>query len=346
MLEYKGTVMTVAALLLYFLWMDIALFYKVQNRISSRHVVPISGTSTTAALPEMISPFTGLSVKLIMMDPVNNYIHNPAAHLFNEVTNFSTVFYFITPNMISFIGLLFALGAAKCMTMEARIFHYVAIFLFQMRTWCDALDGDVARSRLGMVQHVSLRNTSGYVVDGVADALGFTAFLIGCFQHLRTTVPKMKYYLPLHTHEICKDCKNGSPLNGASPTCMVSHTTNQRGVFVVVLCFGLQMAIGAFFWDHYINAYHNFLETPSPTDLQSEAQNEVLRSSITWILMWFWRLSNAHNLMQMLLFSIYVNKLWEFLMWIQFVGFTQIFTLAFLTEIHLSTVRSYILSFS
>lgn len=349
MFENRATVVVGIAVLLYFIWMDIALFYQVHTRSITRirHVPGSTDTPATPAVtvPQMISPFTGLSVKLMMMDPVNNYIHVPAAHIFNEVTNFSTVFYFVTPNMVSFIGLLFAVGAAKCMSMESRIFHCTAIFLFQIRTWFDALDGMVARSRLGMVQHVSLRNTSGYVVDGVADALGFTAFLIGCFQYLRVAVIKTKYYLPLNTSETCKECKEGNVIN-CSSTQSSLLSGSQRRVFIVVLCFGLQMAASAYFWDHYINAYHNLLESATPNDLQAEAQNEVLRSSITWVLMWFWRLTGAHNLIQLLLLSIYVNKLWEFLCWIQYVGFAHIFMLAFFTELHLSTVRSYVLSFS
>ncbi|XP_055947578.1 ceramide phosphoethanolamine synthase-like isoform X1 [Argiope bruennichi] len=346
--ENKATVVIAVVLLLYFLWMDIALFYHVNNRtIEHKNAGETSpAPSTPVSVPHLISPFTGLSVKMMMMDPVNNYIFTPAALIFNEVTKFSTIFYFITPNMVSFIGILFAIGGGKCMCLDSRIYHCLAIFLFQIRTFCDALDGIVARCRIGMIQHVSLRNTSGYVVDGVADALGFTAFLIGCFQYLRTVVPKHKYYLPLSTNETCKECKDSNSNGGSPQNNLISNASTQRRVFYVVLCFGLQMAIGAFFWDHYINAYHNLLETNAPTEAQTAAQNDVLRSSITWILMWFWRLSNAHTFIQFLLFAIYINKLWEFLTWIQFVGFAQIFTLAFFTEMHLSTVRSYIMGFS
>nr|ACH48210.1 unknown [Cyriopagopus schmidti] len=244
MLEHRITVVITLALLLYFLWMDVALFYHVHNKSAGRTIENTNSPSTTTSFPQLISPFTGLSVKMMMMDQVNNYIHTPLAHIFNEVTHFSSVFYFITPNMVSFVGLLFAVGAAKCMSMEARIFHFIAIFLFQMRTWFDALDGIVARSRLGMVQHVSLRNTSGYVVDGVADTLGFAAFLVGCFYYLRSTAHKHKHYLPLNSNDAFGDVKNGNSPSQHSNS--VSSTT--RRVFFVVLCFGLQLALSAFFW--------------------------------------------------------------------------------------------------
>ena len=89
MFENRGTIVVGIAVLLYFIWMDIALFYQVHTRSVNRsHHVPGSTDTPTASsvtVPQMISPFTGLSVKLMMMDPVNNYIHVPAAHIFNEV---------------------------------------------------------------------------------------------------------------------------------------------------------------------------------------------------------------------------------------------------------------------
>ncbi|XP_054717657.1 ceramide phosphoethanolamine synthase-like [Uloborus diversus] len=352
MFDHRATIVISLSLLFYFLWMDVALFYHVHEQ-RPRTTPSSDATPPSSSIPsatQLISPFTGLSVKMMMMDPVNNYIFTPAAHIFNEVTNFSHVFYFVTPNMVSFLGLMFALGAGKCMAMDSRPFHLLALFLFQMRTFFDALDGIVARTRMGMIQHVSLRNTSGYVVDGVADAIGFAAFLIGCFQVLRSSMAKHKYYLPVSAHEVCRECKEGVALPVLSSNCTSVPATNggagQRRVFLVVLCFGLQLAVGAFFWDHYINAYHNLLESSAPTDAQTIAQSEVLKSSITWVLMWFWRMSNAHTFIQMLLFAIYINKMWEFLCWIQFVGFVQVFTLAFFTEMHLCTVRGYILSLS
>lgn len=92
MFENRGTVVIGIAVLLYFVWMDIALFYQVHTRTANRahHVLGSTDTPTASSVtvPQMISPFTGLSVKLIMMDPVNNYIHVPAAHIFNEVCRF------------------------------------------------------------------------------------------------------------------------------------------------------------------------------------------------------------------------------------------------------------------
>lgn len=88
MFENKATAVISFAALLYFIWMDIALFYQVQSRMGVRHSSSPHGTATTPAVtvPQMLSPFTGLSVKLIMTDPVNNYVHVPAAHIFNEVS--------------------------------------------------------------------------------------------------------------------------------------------------------------------------------------------------------------------------------------------------------------------
>ena len=61
----------------------------------------------------------GLSIKMMMLDQVNNYIHTPLANIFNRVTNFSEVFSFISPNMVSFAGFLSACAAAKFVMVSA-----------------------------------------------------------------------------------------------------------------------------------------------------------------------------------------------------------------------------------
>lgn len=330
-LEYRATVAVSLLLLMYFLWMDVALYYQIQTLQPSG---PVTSKPTTKS-HSLFSPFSGLSVKMMMMDQVNNYIHTPLAHIFNQVTSFSDVFYFITPNMVSFTGVLFALAAAKCVSSENLSMHYVAVLLFQVRTWLDALDGIVARARLGVVQHVSLRYTSGYVVDGVADAIGFGVFVFACYLYICKTFNKpTKHYLPLHTVD-CDMEKNGSA------SIYVPPVTSRRVLFVAS-CFGLQLFLSAFFWDHYIDAYHTLLESRNVSESHAIVQNEVLHSSVVWVIMWFWRILNAHSLMQMLLFAVFINRIWEFLLWIQYIGFAALATLTVLTHLHLQSVEKYV----
>lgn len=251
------------------------------------------------------------------------------------MTRFTEVFYFITPNMISVAGVVSALAAAKVVTAESLAMQRLAVLLMTLRTFLDAFDGQVARSRMGIVRLMSMRQTSGYMVDGVADTIGFAAFLAGCFLHLRRRLLSSKHYLPM----VQLEGVDKSLPNGGSSFSVIQHPAKK--IMVVVLCFGAQMAISCFFWDRYINEYHILLETPGSR--KEAAQTEVLRSSMMWIIMWFWRIANAHALMQMFLFAIFINRMWEFLLWIQYIGFAVLGTLVVFTEFHLRTIRSYLL---
>ncbi|XP_075528652.1 ceramide phosphoethanolamine synthase isoform X1 [Dermacentor variabilis] len=328
LLEHRVTLLASFALLTYFLWMDVALYHRIQS-------LQLAGPTPAPAPSRLFSPFTGLSVKMMMLDQVNNYVHAPLANLFDRVTRFTEVFYFITPNMISVAGVVSALAAAKVVTAESLAMQRLAVLLMTLRTFLDAFDGQVARSRMGIVRLMSMRQTSGYMVDGVADTIGFTAFLVGCFLHLRRRLLSSKHYLPM----VQVEAVDKSLPNGGSSFSVVQHPVKK--VMVVVLCFGAQMAISCFFWDRYINEYHILLETPGSR--KEVAQTEVLRSSMMWIIMWFWRIANAHALMQMFLFAIFINRMWEFLLWIQYIGFAVLGTLVVFTEFHLRTIRSYLL---
>ncbi|XP_065306009.1 ceramide phosphoethanolamine synthase isoform X2 [Dermacentor albipictus] len=328
LLEHRVTLLASFALLTYFLWMDVALYHRIQS-------LQLAGPTPAPAPSRLFSPFTGLSVKMMMLDQVNNYIHAPLANLFDRVTRFTEVFYFITPNMISVAGVVSALAAAKVVTAESLAMQRLAVLLMSLRTFLDAFDGQVARSRMGIVRLMSMRQTSGYMVDGVADTIGFTAFLVGCFLHLRRRLLSSKHYLPM----VQVEAADKSLPNGGSSFSVVQHPLKK--VMVVVLCFGAQMAISCFFWDRYINEYHILLETPGSS--KEVAQTEVLRSSMMWIIMWFWRIANAHALMQMFLFAIFINRMWEFLLWIQYIGFAVLGTLVVFTEFHLRTIQSYLL---
>lgn len=327
--EHRVTLLVSSVLLAYFLWMDVALYHRIQS-------LKLVGPTPTPSPSSLFSPFTGLSVKMMMLDQPNNYVHGPLANLFDRMTRFTEVFYFITPNMISVAGVVSAFAAAKFVTGESLAMQRLGVFFMLLRAFLDALDGQVARSRMGVVRLMSVRHTAGYMVDGVCDTIGVAAFLVGCFVHLRRRALSAKHYLPMVQQEGPVD-KVAS--NGGSSFMPVQHPVKR--ILVVMLCFGAQLGISCFFWDRYVNEYHVLLETPGSR--KEVAQTEVLRSSMMWIIMWFWRISSAHALTQMFLFAIFINRMWEFLVWIQHIGFAVLGTLVFLTEFHLRTVRNYLL---
>ena len=146
---------------------------------------------------------------------------------------------------------------------------------------------------------------------------------LSCFFYLKRKLPTCKLYLPMSHHEKSR-ASNYMPY---SP----------KRILTVVGCFGLQLAISCVFWDHYISEYHDLLEVHSP-HINPHDQSEVLRSSLMWIIMWFWRVSNAHSLMHFFLFFVFTDHMWDFLLWIQYIGLANIAVLVAFTELHLRSV--------
>lgn len=323
-----------ALIVLYFLCMDALLYQTVQNRTPLLSL-PGNATAHSSALPKTnpFSPFNGLSVKMMMMDQMNHYVETPLAQIFNTVTQFSTRCPQISANTISFFGILFALAAARCISYDHAGLHLLAVSLMIVRGWMDALDGLVARERAGVAQFLSLHNTSGYFVDGLADTLGYTAFLVACYIYLKQYVPKQKQYLPL---------------NGAVGEKLVAQhvTWTSRRIFFVCFCFGMQIALSSALWDRFCDKYHVLMETTRTIHAQATVQNDLLKSTMMWIIVWMWRISNSHALMNFFLGSIFVNKMWPFLLWIQYIGYAEIVILGLFTEIHLSDASRIIINLS
>lgn len=391
--------------------------------------------------------FQGMSVKLMMTDPVDNYLLAPLSESFVRMVDFRNNFQFITANVVSYAGVVSAVIAGILVSYDNPTMHKLSYIMFQLRTWLDDLDGDVARSRMGIHRHVSLQKTSGYIVDGVCDAIGFIAYIIGCYVLMRKvaerkhredhllngyslqSVTKIKStgshsYVPLQQDETT-DQKD--PLNKASgddcdeteyfnaniyedddeAAAIISTDVNidccterrshkyhdtaaerqeytttpskvkdlllkkiphlsiylekfkkgkkshyyyikskidihsgDRVIVLLIVCFLLQLAVCATFWNRYILLYQELLESPSENVLQMRLKKKILKSNIMYVIIWFWRLTNGHSLMQMLITAVLFKKLWSFLNFIKYIGFVEMIFLATLTELHTIDVRN------
>lgn len=392
--------------------------------------------------------FQGMSVKLMMTDPVDNYLLAPLSEAFADMVNFKDNLWFITPNMVSYAGVISALAAAKLVTYNSSTLHKLSYLLFQLRTWLDDLDGAVARSRLGIHKHVSLQKTSGYVVDGVCDAIGFVAYIIGCYIFMKNTIrrrgrksrPLDRYnlqsiteikssspstYIPLQQDYCEDDClKNHSDqpdsdrdfgntmeadeedeeihfntleelarhenfdsndddnqlLNDKKPkgfqvitkrinnfarsiiylqkvqksgkqSNLVFHryirekiksNLSNNELIMVTVCFLLQIAMCATFWNRYILVYRDLLETASDNPVQARMKSKIIKSNIMYVIIWFWRLTNGHSFMQMLIAAVFIGKLWKFLDFVKYIGFIVIIVLATITELHIIDVKNFL----
>lgn len=446
----NSSTLTITAVLLMvcLLWMDACLYFQIQcindniedqtgnspknhleNNFNTSHSqVNESRNKTPISFMNKFSyAFQGMSVKLMMTDPVDNYLLAPLSEALVDMVNFKDNFWFITPNMVSYAGVISALVAAKLVSYESSTFHKLSYVMFQLRTWLDDLDGAVARSRLGIHTHVSLQKTPGYVIDGVCDGIGFVAYIIGCYIFLKKSIKRRgrsrqtnRYnlqsiteikssspstYIPLqqecrdnqyhpdsdreinsvdeeddeevHFNAIPNfdDCHSSkSPLtdrpkgvqkaynfvrsrvysekiqHGKQSTIIfyqyikekIKNKLSSRKIFLVTLCFLLQIAICATFWNRYILVYRDLLESPSDDPNQARLKSKILKSNIFYIIIWFWRLTNGHSLMQMLIASVFIGRLWQFLDFIKYIGFIEIIILATITELHIIDVRNYL----
>jgi phosphatidylserine synthase len=291
-------------------------------------VPPVPGPDDPhSRLPSMIQrcsfAFRGMSIKLIMSDPIDNYLLGPLADALGDMCNFRDNFRFISANMVSYAGVLSALIAAKLVTHQnSPIAHKLAFLFFQLRTWLDNLDGVVARSRMGITKHVSLQNTSGYVVDGVCDAIGFIAFVFGIYLYLK------------HSHFLA--------YRHLKPEHRNDTHSNHRRLLLLIAMFLFQLALCSAGWNIYILKYNALLESPSSNPLESAAKLAILKSNIMFIIAWFWRITNGHLMMQLLSVSVLMGKIWHFLEFIKFIGLVEILILIAITHLHTVDIKTYL----
>ena len=271
---YNGKIIfiiTVAILLAFFISMDTHLYFTLQSTVLVNQNPPIPGH---------YSPFKPLSIKLLMTDPCNHYIIGPSAEYFDEVTRFSKVLYFITPNMISFTHVVISFIAARLVSSESLCTRRSGVILYQFRSWLDDLDGVVYRSHTQTRgQYQSNHNTLGYYVDIYSDIVGGIALSFGILFYLLKCPPtsngnKNYTQLPLTKST---ESGNSSPVPSISPTRKFTFSLfnigifspadrpnggiTKRHIFFKVLCFGLLMAIAGGTWDKVVEKYTDVFQT-------------------------------------------------------------------------------------
>lgn len=274
-----------------------------------------------------INPLCDVTVKAVLLDHTNFYLFAPLVEIIDDVVKISSITW-ITPNAISFFHILVAVVSAKCVCSKSLAYRRVGVILFEFRTWLDDLDGHVARVRKNIKGERSEIGTSGYYIDGICDAIGCTALLIGIFIFLKSNPPR-KGYVQLPTTADAKDTNLG--YNAKVTTKKVAKT---------VFCFTLQMIVSSTAWNRYIAIYQDLLERSDVTPYQTMQQTQIFKSSFFFMISLLWRIVNVHNLTHMLLLSIFCDKLWEFLKAIKYIGFGVLLSVICITEINLLDVKN------
>lgn len=176
-----GWLVFASLILTYFLIMDILLFTRFQ---STNLVIDSKG----GKLEEIYTPITHLSIKALLNDHPSQFLIAPSTEYFNLITQFSSVFSFITPNMISVGHLIIGFISCKFIASDHLQDRRIGVILYEYRTWVDALDGTVHRAQDGLhLQYHSDHSTFGYAIDSLFDTLAGVFLCFGIFFYLLKT---------------------------------------------------------------------------------------------------------------------------------------------------------------
>jgi len=354
--------------ILYFAWMDVALYYKLQsepghllltqNYLSAKLNQKINHSATqpppdsSSDLDLAFDAFNPISLKLLMLDHANHYIYYPlGSWIDKDILQLSNKLTFITPDMISWSHVLVACVAGKLLTSEFLSQRRFGVLLFELRSFLDSLDGLVARSRTKQRAMIADPTQWGYWMDGFCDLLGTIFFLIGVLLICQRAMPRKIVTFnvrPLIYYWMPTRLKKNSSLALSDPDQQpflpVTNDSKIRPIVfrqstLIVSCLSVLMFFSSCFWNRYMEQYHMLLEMPIKTETASgnaeDFQLDTLRSATFWIIAWSWRLLNPHAIMSVLLASLFFDKGVETFIWCQFLGFLPLLVLIFTSEVHL-----------
>ncbi|KYB28787.1 ceramide phosphoethanolamine synthase [Tribolium castaneum] len=319
------------AVLLFYLFMDFNLYLRIQNYPIDRGAL---GDNTTLTYKDVtwvtckINPLCDVTVKAVLLDHTNYYLFAPLVTIMDNILEISHIQY-ITPNAISVFHVFVAIVSAKCISSDSLAYRRVGVLLFEVRTFLDDLDGHVARVRKNVKGERSEIGTTGYYVDGICDALGCTALLIGTFVFLKNNPPR-RGYMQLPTSSDSKDA-----------IIYKSKITSNK-VSKKLFCFAAQLILSSMAWNRYIALYQDMLERNDVSVEEFVRQNEVFKSTFFFGVTWLWRVVNVHNMLHCLLLGIFCDKLWEFLRSVQYVGFVILLFVIGITEVNVTEVRKFV----
>lgn len=332
----KATFLLLVASIIYFIIMDILLYFRVKNyRVRTMTDVPYRST-----IPCDFNPLCTVTVKGLMLDHPNHFLLSPLAALFDRLLGISRSWTWLTPNSISGSHVLIAVLAGKCVSSDSLMQRRLGVILFQVRTWLDDLDGHVARQRANISGERSDVGSSGYFVDGFCDALGCVALIIGLYYFLARALPRRGGYdklqvLPLSSFVL--DTTYVSSLNAS---------TRNSALRNVLLVIG-HLIVASAAWNRYIWLYQDLLDLDiDSTSINSEflhvRQTTVFRSNSFSVIAFLWKMFNFHAAMDYLLLAIFFDRVWEYIRLSRWSSYVLIFLLIYLTEFHYQYAYDYV----
>jgi len=247
--------MLVASVMCYYLAMDITLYRTIQSvNLVNEHRTP----------GELWSPFRPLSVKLIMQDPTTHYVLTPISEYFNEITHFSQVFYFITPNMVTFTHVFLAIISIKFLYSDSLKSRRIGVLIYEARSLLDCFDGTVYRAQSAQKNYESHHSELGFWVDSTSDTLGGFLLMFSVLFVLWWKQPPRKEIGSLPWTSDDKEPLTDSHCESHDVRNSKSYT--RKFIFWRCFCFGMQIGIASAMWDqvmwNYTDIYNARLANP------------------------------------------------------------------------------------
>ncbi|KAL7287754.1 hypothetical protein TKK_0018135 [Trichogramma kaykai] len=325
----------VALFLCYIIFMDYVLYQRMQN-FSIRPVKNEKNYDTS--VPCDIDPFCVVTVKGLMLDYPNLYILSPLAAVIDRILGISNTWTWITPNMISAFHVVVAALAGHCVASSSLAERRWGVLLFEFRTWLDDLDGHVARRRKNISGERSDIGSTGYWIDGICDALGCVALIIGVFIFLKRNPPR-RGYEKLRKIYPCVESQN---------TEFIYKRLRYKAIVRNTLLVIGHLMIVSTAWNRYIALYQDLLESDDnalaiTTEELYNRQSKVMRSGFFWVVTTLWRLINFHTAIDYLLIAIFIDRLWEYMRFVRWMGYIIPLVVVYLTEFHFLESYAYVL---
>lgn len=330
----RSFVVILILLTVYFLAMDLLLYSRIQ-RYDVRPTT--NGTRYISIVPCDYDPLCTVTVKGLMLDHPNHFLLSPLAAIMDDLLHISSSWTWVTPNSISYFHILVAVLAGKCVSSDSLSYRRLGVILFQARTWLDDLDGHVARKRANIAGERSDVGSSGYIVDGVCDALGCLALIIGLYQFLARNSSRRWGYDKLLQLPVSSSIME--PGNGIQKSSNIAL----RNVLLITVHLFLTSAT----WNRYIYLYQDLLETkyrtpPISRERLYARQTIVIRSLSFWIIALCWKFINFHAMMDYLLLAIFFDRMREYIRLVRWSSYVIVLLLVYVTEFHFLRAYTYV----
>lgn len=307
--------------------MDIMLYYRVHNY----SIKPSDNKPQYEGwIPCSYNPLCVVTVKGLMLDHPNYYLLSPLAAIVNQEIKISDCEW-ISPNLISGCHVLVAIAAGKCASSNSLSERRFAVLLFEIRTWLDDLDGHVARKRKHINGEHSDVGSIGYYVDGICDAVDCIVLMIGIFCYFQRNSPGRGYEKLPNVWPLV-DARENDPET-------VYRRRRHHNAIRAVIPFAGYLLVSSIGWNRYISLYQDLLENEKvfPSISRNELfdrQAKVMQSNSFWAMSTAWKLINFHIAVDCMLLAMFLDRLWEYMRTLRWLGYIVVFVVIYFTEFH------------